>query len=169
MKSASMVLMDQLLSPDYWWDWAKLGPVRRLYRYHVRQRARRRIAVWHQTVLETFVRDVFRPDVPFVLDAAFSWLFDRRTELSTPRRLDLFLPEVPLAIDILGPEYAETWPDAEEYVEREEWEALQAAQARRRQIMKHHRCPYLEVRHGELVNVSSLKERISILSESRYA
>lgn len=152
---------------------------RRLSRQaQAREAARREAAVWRLSVVETLVSDVLQPGVPYVYDAVFSWLQTDPSVLPLPRgatdapafRLTLFLPEVPLALDVLGPEYSERYEDAASYVDsRAEWEALQHQFQERRARLQQVGCPYLFIRYSDPVAAPILKERIRLLTDRRPA
>lgn len=147
---------------------ALLQWIRRLFLGAARRR-REETRVWKSTVLQTLLTEVVDPEIPYVRDALFSWLITGEDGPKHLRRLDLFLPEVPLAVDVLGPEYSEDWELARPFVpDRKVWEALQEDLTLRRQRMQGYGCPYLEIRHSEAVSAAALHERTRRLLQLRY-
>lgn len=109
---------------------------------------------------DTLVSEVISDETPYQYDAALSFLQPDPFDPRHPVRISLFLPDVPLAIDLLG---MEAWPhyaEAAPYIAFGRWAELQVEIATKRRIFSRYSCTYLPIYQGEPCDASSLKERM---------
>lgn len=113
-------------------------------------------------ILHTLLREVFPQGTPYQYDVAPSFL-QRELDLTHPIRVSLVLPQLPLIIDVMGPEASPLFAQAEPYTTRVAWEALQEELLRKRQLIQRYGCPYLVVHYFDTATSLALKERVSTL------
>jgi hypothetical protein len=129
-----------------------------------RRRAREATETWRLGVLQTLISEVLEPDEPWQQGTALSFLQSPPVRLTHAVRVDLFLPEIPLAIDVLGPEARGHYRDAQGHLTLFQWQELMEELAWKRQRLARYRCPYLTVDDDEAVDSASLRERIRTLT-----
>lgn len=110
---------------------------------------------WRVAVLDRLV--ALLPEAPYILEGRYSWLPGPE---GTCLGLDLLFPELPLAVDVLGPHYG-SWETAREFVDRETWEALQASQSTKEVALQRVvSLPYLRITPEDPVDPNSLRLRL---------
>lgn len=122
-----------------------------------------KVALHRTEVISTLLEHVFPVDVPFYYDAAFSFLQPGLLDISSPVRVDLFLPDYPLAIDVLGPESYSDYRDARKYISQQPWMNNQERLSLKRKKLLQYRCPYLIIWDYEATDPISLSEAVKTI------
>jgi hypothetical protein len=130
----------------------------------IRARRLAPVRAWRCRVAETLVADVFAPGTPFQYETALSFLQPETFVAADPIRVALFLPEWPLAIDLLGPDTSNSFATAAPFIERPRWEIEQERLALKQRVFAQYNCPYLQLWNDEAVDPFSLAERIKNLT-----
>lgn len=117
---------------------------------------------WKMGILYEIVRSIIPVDEPYYYDSAFSFL--QKEDLLNPVRIDLFLPNFPLAIDIVGREGRPNFLEAQKYISREDWDLLQSNLSFKLERMSAYRCPYLVIRDHDPTDSYSLRDKLRSLT-----
>lgn len=112
-----------------------------LIRSHYQKSADR----WREEILAILLGAVIPSGMPYLLDCAFSFLQLDPLDLSDPIRVDLYLPDLPLFIDLLPPGYSSDYREARKYLSRSDWEEMQRRLAWKETRLKKYRVPYLRI------------------------
>jgi hypothetical protein len=133
-----------------------------------RKRERETVEKWRLEVVHRLIFDVFPPATPYQYDPALSFLQSGfPINLADPVRVTLFLPEYPLALDLLGSDDRPDFAVAHRYYSHTEWSRRQERFSRKIHDLAEYRCPYLVIRDNEPVDIHSLKERVRSVSGLR--
>lgn len=130
-----------------------------------------KVDLWIRETVVCLLEVVIPKDEPFYYDSAFSFLQYQDKELSSldllnnPIRLTLFLPDFPLAIDVVGAGGRANYLDSAKYISRKDWDSLQSGLSIKTERLALYQCPYLIIRDSDPVDVSSLRERVKALSD----
>ncbi|HYT45655.1 MAG TPA: hypothetical protein VEP90_25240, partial [Methylomirabilota bacterium] len=85
--------------------------------------------------------------------------------IHSPVRLTLFLPDFPLAIDVVGADGRPNYFDSKRYISRSGWDLLQSELSIKTEKLELYKCPYLIIRDYDPVDISSIRERVKALSD----
>jgi hypothetical protein len=134
-----------------------------------RKRKREKLEKWRLEVVHRLIFDVLPAATPYQYDTALSFLQSSSfpINLADPVRITLFLPEYPLAIDLLAADDRPDFELAQRYLSQKEWTHRQERLSRKIHDLEEYRCPYLVIRDNEPVDTHSLKERVRSVSGLR--
>lgn len=121
------------------------------------------VAKHRRKVITSLLEHVFPDEVPFYYDVAFSFLQPGLLDVINPIRVDLFLPDYPLAIDVLGPESYSDYRDARKYISQQSWLNNQEQLSLKRKKLLQYRCPYLIIWDYEAADPTSLSEAVKTI------
>jgi hypothetical protein len=129
-------------------------------------RKRDGIDAWTQKVIKILL-GLIPADEPFYYDSVFSFLQRDRTDVTKVIRVTLFFPNYPLAVDLVSTEGRANYLEARPYINRQDWEDLQANLAMKADKLSQHRCPYLLIRDIDPIDAYSLRDRVKALTGRR--
>jgi hypothetical protein len=148
-----------------------------MFEWYQEWQRKRRLELWFDRryeVMERILFWIFPLDTPYLLDAGFSFLQPQPGspeelrvpigfQLRHPIRLDLLLPDYPLAIDVLDPRDRSHFDRASSFISRFDWEWRQREMAEKVVGLTRYRVPYLQIQDDDPVDEASLMERIRAL------
>lgn len=129
-----------------------------------RRRDKAGIDRWRKDIIAALITHVIPDNVPFYYDTAFSFLQKERSKLDQPIRVDLFFPNYPLAIDIVGKDGRANYNESESFITKSDWDAKQAELSIKHRRFTEVRCPYLIIRDFEPTDLDSLKEKVKSMA-----
>ena len=131
------------------------------FREWLRSRRRAHLDQQKQETLHTLLESIIPSGVPYQYDVVPSFLQENPSDLRHPIRLTLLLPDVPLAIDLLGQESAETYPEARRYCSFDMWRRNRSGLAFKTLRLREYFCPYLILRlDQDPLDLYSIRENI---------
>jgi len=116
-----------------------------------------------RAVLDAILR--LLPGVPWVEAGTFSWLVGPKGEYLS---LDLFFPDMPLAVDVYDRVYA-SWERVRDVVDRPVWEYLRSQEAAKTTVLRKLRVPYLRIYWDDPISESWLAMELDAVLASRRA
>lgn len=117
-----------------------------------------------EALAERLLQFALPPHTPYQYDPALSFLQPPGRPLGQAVRVTLFLPELPLAVDLLGPEADPRFDRVWLFLGRPAWERVQADLAWKRRQLERYRCPYLVLTPNDPVDLTFLAERVRLLA-----
>ena len=124
------------------------------------KRRRRTFETWRSKIIKLLLEEILPENAPYQYDTVLSFLQVEGFDPIRPIRLDLLLPDYPLAIDFVGPQHNPSYGIASHYISKAEWEKLQQEAAIKQQMFASYGCPYMTLPSDEATDARSISEKI---------
>lgn len=126
----------------------------------LRKKKREEERDWRALAINTLILAVLPKGTPYYYDTAFSFLQKNVVHLDDSIRVDLFIPDLDLFIDMILPSQDTDYRTARPYISRKDWEVVRERLAAKCSTLEKYYCRHLLIYHFESIDPHSLKERI---------